>query len=96
MHRHLIPFALLLAACGSAPKDSRTARDNERYAEAVKKNLILIGMKESEVRASWGKPSKKDRVRRGRYTRDRWLYPSSAIYFDDDGYVVDMEGPTIG
>jgi hypothetical protein len=95
--RYVFAVVLCAAACGSStPKDSRTARDEERYAEAVKKNLILIGMKQSEVEASWGKPRKKDRVRRDRYTRERWLYPSSAIYFDDDGYVVDMEGPTIG
>jgi len=96
----LLPWLALLAlaACGSSssgrgatPQATRTPRDEARYAAAVKRHEIKIGMSRAEVLRAWGKPGrKKSKLRLGRKV-EVWLYAFSDLYFDDEGYVIGFQ-----
>ena len=86
----------LVAACGATgdkkPPPVRTAKDRARIAEAIKRRQVLYAMTKGEVLQSIGKPiRKKSETYYGR-ERQRWDYNSFSVLFDDDGYVVRLEG----
>jgi len=84
----LLLLACLGAACNTSKEMQRTPKQEEKYAAAVKRKEVLLGMKKSEVRRAWGTPH---RTRPSVYKTKPvtvWEYAFAEFYFDRDGYVV--------
>lgn len=93
--RRLLFLLVCLAAC-SAPGAKKAQRSPEQQAKveaAIKNREVRLGMTESEVLAAWGKPQRKRRATHRRKPVVIWSYVYSEIYFDRDGFVVDMSAP---
>ena len=66
--------------------------DKRRIEEAIQRHRVLYAMTQSEVVRSIGQPiRKKSETYYGR-RRQRWDYNSFSVYFDDDGFVVRIQG----
>ncbi|MHC4818656.1 MAG: hypothetical protein ACYTF8_11440 [Planctomycetota bacterium] len=93
--RRLLFLLVFLTAC-STPGAKTVERPPEQQAkvdEAIKRREVLLGMTESEVLAAWGKPQGKRKATIRRKPVVVWSYIYSEIYFDVDGFVVNMSAP---
>jgi len=93
--RRLLFLLVGLMAC-STPGAKKVDRPPDRQAkvdEAIKNREVRLGMTQSEVLAAWGKPQRKSKATQRGKPIVVWSYSFSDIYFDLDGFVVDMSAP---
>jgi outer membrane protein assembly factor BamE (lipoprotein component of BamABCDE complex) len=93
--RRLLLLLVCLAACSTpgAKKVDRPPDQQAQVDEAIKNREVRLGMTESEVLAAWGQPKRKRKATHRRKPVVIWSYVYSEIYFDRDGFVVDMSAP---
>lgn len=93
--RRLLSLLVCLAACSATgPKEvHRSPEQQAKVDEAIKNREVRLGMTESEVLQAWGKPQRKRRAKQRGKSVVIWSYGFSEIYFDLDGFVVDMSAP---
>lgn len=70
---------------------------SESHRALIRKGRITHGMTWSDVEASLGKPSRKNRSAYRSVTKDQWVYRrgngrSMYVYFED-GFVTSWQGP---
>ena len=102
MRRSLVKtvwMAGLLVAAGvgcagsGQPRPQRGPAEQKRIESAIARGEVLLGMRQSEVRSAWGKPGSTRWIQRSGRKQEMWTYPSTALYFDEDGYLVAWDSP---
>jgi hypothetical protein len=79
------------AALGWLANQQRAANSAQAQREAIQAHQIWIGMTQSQVRQSFGKPQRISRTTRARGVSEQWIYERAHLFFDDGVLVTIQE-----
>jgi len=87
-------LAIAAGCAGTSEQETpRSRADQKRIEDAIARGEVLRGMSRSEVRDAWGRPTKTRWIQLQGRKLEMWTYPSTALYFDEAGYLVRWDSP---